>query len=84
MPIQLAIDLGESSYVEKLINQPGINLNLVTVKGSPLHLAAKEGNKEIIMQLLDKDVDINIKDNHGKTVLDLCSDSECRELLKKY
>ena len=56
----------------------------MTVKGSPLHLAAKEGNKEIIMQLLDKDVDINIKDNHGKTVLDLYSDSECRELLKKY
>ena len=34
--------------------------------------------------LLDKDVDINTKDNYGKTPIDLCSDSECIKLLKKY
>lgn len=45
LPIQLAIDLKESYYVDRLVNQPGINLNLVTAKGSPLHMAAKEGNK---------------------------------------
>jgi ankyrin repeat protein len=83
LPIQLAIDLKEPYYVEKLVNQPGINLNLVTAKGSPLHLAAKEGNKPILMMILDKDVDINIKDNYGKTCIDLCNDSECITLLKK-
>lgn len=36
------------------------------------------------MMLLDKDVDVNIKDNYGKTCMDLCSDSECIKLLKKY
>ena len=41
LAIQLAIDLKEPYYVEKLVNQPGINLNLVTAKGSALHLAAK-------------------------------------------
>lgn len=34
--------------------------------------------------LLDKDVDINIKDNYGKTCFDLCSDSQCITILKKY
>jgi ankyrin repeat protein len=46
-----------------------INLNLVTSRGSPLHQAAKEGIKEYLILLLDKDVDIHIKDNHGKTAI---------------
>lgn len=36
------------------------------------------------MMLLDKDIDINIKDNHGKAPLDLCSDAQCINLLKKF
>jgi hypothetical protein len=36
------------------------------------------------MMLLDKDVDIHIKDNHGKTALDICADEECITLLRKY
>lgn len=84
LPIQLAIDLKQAYYIEKLLAQPGINLNLVTTRGSPLHFTAKEGNKEFLIMLLDKDVDINIKDNHGKTALDICNDEECINLLKKY
>jgi serum/glucocorticoid-regulated kinase 2 len=34
--------------------------------------------------LLDKDVDIHIKDNNGKMPLDICTDEECIILLKKY
>jgi len=45
LPIQLAIDLRDKYYIDKLLAQPGINLNLVTTKGSPLHMAAKEGNR---------------------------------------
>lgn len=63
LPIQLAIDLKEPYYIERILNQPGANLNLVTPKGSPLHMAAKEGYRDIIIKLLDKDVDINTKDN---------------------
>jgi len=57
-----------------LLSQPTINLNLVTSRGSALHMAAKEACREILIQLLDKDVDINVKDNHGKTALELCND----------
>jgi ankyrin repeat protein len=56
------------------LGQQQINLGLVTSKGSPLHTAAKEGNKLILMMLLEKDIDINLKDNHGKTALELCND----------
>lgn len=42
---------------------------MVTSKGSPIHLAAKEGIKEYLIMLLDKDIDIHIKDNHGKTAI---------------
>lgn len=49
LPIQLALDLAidhrDKYYIDKLLAQPGINLNLVTPKGSPLHMAAKEGNR---------------------------------------
>lgn len=69
LPIQLAMDLKEPYYIEKLLAQPTINLNLVTSKGSPLHMAAKEGIKQYLIMLLDKDVDIHIKDNHGKTAI---------------
>lgn len=84
LPIQLAIDLKDKYYIDKLLAQPGINLNLVTSKGSPLHMAAKEGNREILIKLLDKDVDIHIRDNYEKMPIDICSDQECINLLKKY
>lgn len=29
-------------------------------------------------------MDINIRDNYGKTAVDICSDQECINLLKKY
>jgi ankyrin repeat protein len=61
-----------------------INLNLITIKGSPLHQAAKEGNKQILMMLLQKDVDIHLKDNNGKIALEICNDEECMNILKKY
>lgn len=47
----------------------------MTTKGSALHMAAKDGIREILIMLLGKDVDVNIKDNYGKTAADICSDS---------
>lgn len=78
------MDLRDNYFIERLLAQPTINLNMVTSRGSPLHLAAKEGRRDYLMMLLDKDVDIQIKDNHGKTALDICTDEECITLLKKY
>jgi ankyrin repeat protein len=48
LPIQLAINLKNTHFIENLLEQPSINLNLVTSRGSPLHTAAKLGNKAIL------------------------------------
>ena len=34
--------------------------------------------------ILEKDVDINMKDTYGKTALDICQEQVCCELIKKY
>lgn len=34
--------------------------------------------------LLEKDIDIGVKDNSGKTAIDICSDEECITLMRKY
>lgn len=34
--------------------------------------------------LLEKEVDITLKDNSGMTPLEVCSDEECIALLKRY
>ncbi len=56
----------------------------MTSRGSPLHTAAKLGSKEILILLLEKDLDVSLKDQTGKTAYDICLDEECRNLLKKY
>ena len=54
LPVQLAIDVSDPYYLELLLAQPNINLNLVTSKGSALHLAAKEGSKKALVMLMEK------------------------------
>ena len=84
LPIQLAIDSKRIENIEKLLEDQNLNLNLVTNRGSPIHAAARTGKREIVMMLLEKEVDIHLKDNSGKTAYDVCADEECRKLLKKY
>lgn len=45
LPIQLAIDMKSSDMIQKLLDDPNINLNLVTSRGAPVHFAAKSGKK---------------------------------------
>lgn len=74
LPIQLAIDLKNREVIQKLLDDPNINLNLVTSRGSPIHTVAKLGNKDILIMLLDKDVDVSLKDQTGKTAYEVCLD----------
>ena len=34
--------------------------------------------------LLDREIDVHLKDNMGKTALEVCQNEECKKLLKKY
>lgn len=45
LPIQLAIDSKSTEMISKLLEDPNINLNLITSRGAPIHYAAKSGKK---------------------------------------
>ena len=49
-----------------------------------MHLAVEIGNLGIIKLLLEKkDIDINIKDSHGKKPIDYSENHEIKQLLSK-
>lgn len=74
LPIQLAINIKSREIIEKLLEDPNINLNLVTSRGAPIHTAAKLCQKDILMILLQKEIDVNIKDGSGSTAYEVCHD----------
>ena len=45
LPIQLAIDIKNKEIIKKLLDEESLNINLQTIKGSPLHTAARIGSK---------------------------------------
>lgn len=67
-PLHLAARNGHSVIVLSLINA-GISVNTVCTTGSALHEAAMCGKQETVKLLLDKGIDISLKDSNGKTIL---------------
>ena len=56
-------------------------------KGTPLHLAAYGGRKEIVELLIDKGADVNAKSDDGRTPLDRAiafEQTETADLLRKH
>ena len=76
---------GPSETAANLILQlanAGANLNLQDVGGdTPLHFAALAGNVQAIDTLLKFQVDGNIKNNRGKTPLDVARDEGEEEIV---
>jgi len=55
--------------------------------GTPFHLAAEEGQQQIVELLISKKADINARDNKGKTPLDWAATwglKEIADLLRKH
>ena len=60
-----------------LLLEKGLNINSVDKKGRTVIMrAAKKRNQDIVKFLLDKGADTEIKDEDGKTLLDICQESE--------
>jgi len=62
----------------KLLIENGVNPNAKNSKGyTPLHIAAKEGKKDIVEYLISQKVEINPLDNDGYTPVDwACANGE--------
>jgi hypothetical protein len=65
-----AVENGNISYVKKILGEHPELVNSQNDNGNyPLHLAARNGIREIIELLIDNGADCNSKDNTGETPL---------------
>lgn len=54
-----------------LILAKGFDINVKTLRGSALHEAALCGKIEVVKSLLDNGINVEIRDDHDKTVLEV-------------
>ena len=54
-----------------LILAKGFDINVKTLRGSALHEAALCGKIEVVRSLLDNGINVEIRDEHDKTVLEI-------------
>ncbi|KAJ8676596.1 hypothetical protein QAD02_012383 [Eretmocerus hayati] len=69
-PLHLASRNGHRACVEALL-EAGVYVNTRTSAGTAMHEAALCGKMEVVRTLLDRGVDLSIRDSRRNTVLDL-------------
>ncbi|OEU16663.1 ankyrin, partial [Fragilariopsis cylindrus CCMP1102] len=78
---------GDVDEVRAILEYGNIDLNLSDYdQRTPLHLAASEGQAEIIQLLCEKGADANRKDRWGNRALDdaiAANNTACIKILKK-
>lgn len=87
-PLHIAIQTNKNNAIKILIDSMGPpELNRQNNQGeTPLHLAVLNGNVLTVQQLLNKEVDLNLKTKQDKTARNVAQDknySEIVELLEK-
>ena len=75
---------GHLKVIKYLIENGKVNVNSKDDDGwTALMRASWRGYSEIVKYLVEKGADINIKNNDGKTTLDLADSEEIKEVLRK-
>ena len=70
--LHLAVINQNINFIKKILSKTTNNINLQNKKGNtPLHIAYRNGKKNIINILLNKGSDTSIKNNDGKTPVEM-------------
>jgi ankyrin repeat protein len=81
--LKFALVLDKTAVVKWLVDK-GASIDWQTEDGlSPLHLAAKNGNIELLAYLLEKGADLNLKDQEDHSPLDYARAYEATTLAEK-
>lgn len=91
--LHIAVENGNYEMVKILINHPSINANIRSYKFesneecqmTALHIASQKNQSNIVKLLLDSGkLDMNSKDNLGRTAYQLATDMEIKSLFDEY
>lgn len=82
-PLHWAAHGGHLECLQRLLIVDNCQLDVKNKLGdTPLHSAAWKGHAEAVRMLLDKGARVDLKNNEGKTPLDLAKDAETEALLQ--
>lgn len=82
--LMIASQIGDSAYVDKLLEMPGIDADLFDRDGhNALMLAVKAGHADIVEKLV-KLTDLGHVNNQGDSVFYLSENIEVNDILKRY
>lgn len=81
-PLQLAVYKNHKPIVEIILKNVHAKVNIVTKKGTALHIAAKNGLTEVAFILLNYGADISIKDKEEILPYEVASNAEIRSLIE--
>ena len=71
------------NIAEVLLNHHKIDANLVTAHGTALHLAVKNEDTRCIELLLQNDANIEVQDNDGHKVVEVCKNKQIGVMLSR-
>ena len=88
MSIHEAAETGNIEAVKQHLDaETNVDVMSIIFKETPLHIATREGHKEIVELLIAKDADVNSKDFFGRTSLNWAARegrTEIADLLRKH
>lgn len=84
--LHLAISLNNKEFVDFiLMSSKDVDKNKFSEShGTPIHIACKTGNIQIVQKLVLSGADSSLKDKNGKLAIELTQNQKIIYLLEKY